>query len=95
MANDDRSIYGAEEIARRLGMGVEGLRKLRKRMPEAGTWPVASISNHGGGYGRALMTYPGSLQAVADLLQLQTSAARRDAANARWEGVQWTMVRKD
>lgn len=82
----EQPIYGTERIAGILGISESTLRRWRK--DALGSFlSVASMSNHGGGLGVALVSYPSSLTNLKNLIQAQTSAARADAANVRWHKV--------
>ena len=78
----DHRLYGMSRLADHLGVSEETLRRWRKR-PEGAFITVASMSNLGGGYGRAAWSYPKSLDNLKTLVKAATSEERRQAALAR------------
>ena len=66
-----------------LEVSQETLRRWRK-LPEGAFIGVGSMSNAGGGYGRAAWSYASSLDNLQTLIQAKTSEARHQAALARW-----------
>jgi hypothetical protein len=83
---DEKPLYGAARIAAEVGVSERTLWRWTKH-PGNDFLDVSSISNHGGGLGRALMTHPSSIQNFRDMVIAPNIAqVRRDAANKRWRG---------
>ena len=80
---DEKPIYGAERIAKELGISEATLRRWRKR-PEGAFLQVGSMSNVGGGLGSALWSFPSSLHHLKKLMAARTREERQRAAQIRW-----------
>lgn len=80
MSKDCR-IYSNDAMAAFLGVPVATFKDWRRR-PEGAFIEVGSCANN---YGRAAFSYESSLQNLKVMVEARTSAARRAAANKRWE----------
>ena len=79
----ENPIYGTGRIANHLGVSKATVRRWRKT-PEGQFLEVGSMSNAGGGLGKALFSYPSSLNHLNHLMEAKTSRARKRAADTRW-----------
>jgi hypothetical protein len=79
----EQPIYGMARIAEEMGISVSALRRVRKS-PEGAFMEVGSMANDGGGFGRAVWTYPSSAQALKQTMIARVSEVRRRAAEIRW-----------
>lgn len=79
----EKPIYGAEWLAEIMGVSDSTIWRWVKH-PLNDFMQVGSMDNSGGGQGRALWTYPSSLQAFRERMTVETSEKRRQAAMVRW-----------
>jgi hypothetical protein len=79
----DEKIYGHERMADFLGVSGSTFRRMRKG-PFGNFIEVSSMSNDGGGNGRAAWSYESSLQNLLELTKAQTSDNHRQNAFKRW-----------
>lgn len=84
METEDKWIYGTRLIAEAAGVSESTIRRWRKK-PEGGFLQVSSMSNAGGGLGKALYTYVSSLQHLKDVITARTSETRSEVAKKRWK----------
>jgi hypothetical protein len=83
IAMDETPLYGTARIAEYLGISESTLRRWRKT-PEGAFLEVGSMSNVGGGLGRALWTYPSSADHLKNLMQARVSSSRSVMALDQW-----------
>ena len=79
----DRIIYGAEKIGLEIGKSESTIRRYAKR-PGGEFLQVSSMSNEGGGYGRALRTFQSSIHAFGERVDAETRCKHQAAAVSRW-----------
>ena len=79
----DFCFYGARRIAGHLQISESTLRRWRKTA-EGKFIQVGSMSNAGGGQGRAAWSYASSLDNLKLLMQARMSEVRGSAAQFRW-----------
>lgn len=80
----EKPIFGASRIADYLEVSERTVRRMA-RDPLNDFMFVSSMSNDGGGLGRALSACPSSLDNFVSLLTAHTRDQRRKAADARWD----------
>jgi len=81
---DEARIYGVDRIASLAGTSPRTIHRWRQ-WPEGAFFEVVSVSNAGGGIGRAISTMPRSLSHfVQVIVHNRTSRQRAAAANIRW-----------
>lgn len=80
---DEQSLYGKSRFAELLGVSESTITRWLKT-PEGAVYQTDSMSNAGGGLGKAYLGIVGSLQNLKEQMAARTSAARRCAAGMRW-----------
>jgi hypothetical protein len=80
---EKKALYGKRAFAEELGVSEATLGRWLKG-PKGNAFEVSSVSNAGGGLGRAYMGEVASLHALKDFMTARTSEARRRAAAKRW-----------
>ena len=75
-------IYGAHRIAEEADVSMRTIQRW-SRDPDNDFLEVGSMSNAGGGQGRALWTFASSIQAFKGLIDARTAGCRREVALAR------------
>jgi len=79
----EKPVYGAAKIAALISVSERTIWRWAET-PEGRFLEVGSVSNAGGGLGRALWTYPSSAQHLKNLMAARMSKSRQAAAHKRW-----------